>query len=201
MNRALGAAAMGVLLISPVALTACSAGQVTQTNTQEQNFGNSADVGLLNLRSFELPYPTGGVYAAGTDARLIGAIVSTADADDTLVSVEGEGFESVEVVDPSAASAAAATTGTGSVDLTVPAGGTLYLGNGAGPSVTLVGLSDEVGVGQYVDVTLTFEDAGEVTVPVPVGVAARDLPRGEPFDFHPGEEEGGEAGQVEGGGS
>ena len=49
-----------------------------------------------------------------------------------------------------------------------------------------------MGVGQYVDVTFTFEQAGEVTVPVPVGVSTRDLPRGEPFDFH--QEEGGEQG-------
>jgi copper(I)-binding protein len=188
-NRALRATAMGVLLLSPVVLGACSAGQVPQTATQEQNLGNQADVADLRLRALELPYPTGGIYASGDDARLLGAIASTSDADDTLVSITGDAFESVEVVDPNAPSAAAAgTTGTGSLDLTVPGGGALFLGNGAGPAVTLVGLSEELTVGEYVDVTFTFEQAGEVTVPVPVGVAARDLPRGEPFDFHPEEE-------------
>ena len=202
MNRGLRAAAMGALLLSPVALGACSAGQVAQTATQEQNLGNQADVGDLNLRALELAYPTGGVYSAGSDARLLGAIVSNSDADDTLVSIEGEDFDGVEVVDPDAAEAAAAATGTGSgsLDLTVPAGGTVYLGNGDGPSVTLVGLAEEVTVAQYVDVTFTFEEAGEVAVQVPVGVAARDLPRGEAFDFHEGEggEEG--AGEQQGGG-
>ena len=37
MNRALRAATMGVLLLSPVALSACSAGQVTQTATQQRD--------------------------------------------------------------------------------------------------------------------------------------------------------------------
>jgi copper(I)-binding protein len=179
---------MGVLLLSPVALAACSAGQVAQTATQEQNLGNQADVGDLNLRALELPYPTGGVYSSGGSARLLGAVASSAATDDTLVSIEGDAFDSVEVVDPSAAAPAGAGTGSDSLNLTVPAGQTLFIGNGTGPSVTLVGLSEELGVGQYVDVTFTFEQAGEVTVPVPVATASRDLPRGDAFDFH--EEEG-----------
>jgi copper(I)-binding protein len=187
---------MGVLLLSPVALAACSAGQVTQTATQEQNLGNSADVGQLHLRALELPYPTGGVYPSGSDARLLGAIASDAATDDTLVSIEGEQFESVEVVDPGAATGAAAGAGSGSLGLTVPAGGTRFIGNGTGPSITLVGLTEDLGVGDYVDVRFSFEQAGEVTVAVPVGTAGRDLPRGDAFDFHGDEEstpsEGGE---------
>ena len=194
MNRGLRAAAMGVLLLSPIALAACSAGQVAQTATQEQNLGNSADVGQLHLRALELPYPTGGEYTSGANARLLGAIASDAATDDTLVSIEGAAFSSVEIVDPSASS----TPGTGSSSgsgLTIPAGGTLFIGNGSGPSVTLVGLSAPVGVGQYVDVTFTFQQAGAVTVSIPVATAARDLPRGEPFDFHGGES------SAEGGGA
>jgi copper(I)-binding protein len=184
-NRALRAAALGALLLSPVALAACSAGQVTQTATQVQNLGTSADVGDLSLRALELPYPTGGVYPAGANARLLGAIANSGATDDTLVSIEGDAFESVEVVGPGATASPAA--GTGSLDLTVPAASTLFIGTGTGPSVTLVGLTEEVGVGQSVDVTFTFEQAGSVTVTVPVGTASRDLPRGEGFDFHGGE--------------
>jgi hypothetical protein len=196
-NRALRAAAMGALLLSPVALGACSAGQVAQTATQEQNVGNEANVGQLDLRDIELPYPTGGVYQAGSDARLVGAVVSTAAADDTLVSISG-GFSSVEVVPIAAPSAApgapntapaapSTAAGSGSLDVTVPAGGALYLSNGTGPAVTLVGLTDQLTVGQYLDVTFTFKQAGAVTIKVPVAVASRDLPRGEPYDFHPTE--------------
>jgi copper(I)-binding protein len=183
---------MGVLLLSPVALGACSAGQVAQTATQEQNLGNSADLGNLHLRALELPYPTGGVYSSGADARLLGAIANDTPSEDTLVSIEGDDFDSVEVVDPNAAPTTAASAGTdtntstntNSLDITVPGAATLFLGNGNGPSITLVGLSHELGVGQYVDVTFTFEQAGQVTVAVPVATAKRDLPRGEEFNFH-----------------
>ena len=184
-RRAPRAAALGVLLLSPPALAACSAGQVTQTATQEQNLGNNAGVGDLLIRGLSLPYPTGGVYGSGDDARLLAAVASTSDSDDTLVSIEGEDFDSVEVVDPSTSTAPA---GSSALDLAVPANGVLYLSNGDGPAVTLVGLADELSVGEYVDVTFTFEQAGEITVPVPVGTSSRDLPRGEPFDFEHSEE-------------
>jgi copper(I)-binding protein len=186
-NRALRAAAMGALLLSPAVLTACGAGQVSQTATQEQNLGNTADVGPLAIRGLQLAYPTGGVYPAGSDARLIGTVVSSAPAADTLVGIEGDGFTDVDVVDPSAPAAGAGAPG-GQLSIDVPAQGALILGTGQGPSVTLVGLTEELTVGQYLDVTFTFEEAGAVTVAVPVGVASRDLPRGEAFDFH---EEGG----------
>ncbi|WP_369132583.1 copper chaperone PCu(A)C [Modestobacter sp. I12A-02662] len=195
MNRALRAAAMGALLLSPAVLTACSAGQVAQTATQEQNLGNTADVGPLALRGLQLAYPTGGVYAAGSDARLIGTVASSATVDDTLVGIEGDGFTDVDVVDPSAPAAGAGAAGQLSID--VPARGTVTMGTGQGPSVTLVGLTEELTVGQYLDVTFTFEEAGAVTVAVPVGVASRDLPRGEAFDWH--EEEGGEEPPTEAG--
>jgi copper(I)-binding protein len=195
-RRALRAAAMGVLLLSPVALTACSAGQVAQTATQQQNLGNNVDLGTLHLRSLQLPYPTGGAYSSGDDARLLGAIASSGGTDDTLVSITGDSFTGVEVVNPNAAAPVAAGGNTSSVDLAVPAGGTLVFGNGTGPSVTLVGLTKDVGVGQYVDVTFTFQQGGVITVPVPVATSARDLPRGKAFDFH-----GGEGGSAEHSGS
>jgi copper(I)-binding protein len=178
---------MGVLLLSPVALTACSAGQIAQTEEQVRDkTGGTANVGQLSLRALELPYPTGGVYTAGGDARLIGTIVSNSPSDDTVQSITGDGFSSVDVVNPDAT--AGTGTGTGSLGLTVPAGGTLFLGDGTGPAVTLVGLSDTMGVGQFLDVTFTFQQAGQVTVQVPVGTSARDLPRGDAYDFAPGQD-------------
>ncbi|MGY1855083.1 copper chaperone PCu(A)C [Modestobacter sp. SYSU DS0290] len=197
-RRALRAAALGALLLSPAALSACSAGQVAQTATQEQNIGVNADADGVVLRGLQLPYPTGGEYPAGGDARLIGAIISEAQTDDTLVSITGPDFTDVEVVDPAAEAVAAGTTGGSSLDVTVPAGEIVHLGNGDGPAITLLGLSEPLGVSQYIPVTFTFEEAGEVTVDVPVGIPTRDLPRGEGYDFHH-EEEGGEG--ASGGGT
>jgi copper(I)-binding protein len=184
-NRALRAAVLGVLLLSPVALSACSAGQVAQTAEQHRDkAGAQSNVGDLELRALGLPYPTGGVYPSGSNARLIAAIASTSGTDDTLTSITGDAFKSVQVVDPGS-SAAAGTPSGGSLDITVPAGQTIFIGNGSGPSVTLVGLSGDLGVGQYVDVTFTFQQAGSVTVPVPVATSSRDLPRGKAYDFEP----------------
>ena len=242
MNRALRAAAMGALLLSPVALAACSAGQVAQTVTQEQNLGNSADLGELRLRALELACPPELAYAAGDDARLFGTIANNASVDDTLIGIEGDAFDGVSIgapvpatsetgpqactpeTEPSAEATAPNTqegpstsgsltpgptedtTGTGSTtgasqtpsaapsaaptttvpDLPVPANGTLVLGSadGTGLVVTLVGLNEELTAGQYIDVTFVFEEAGEITVEVPVGVATEETERGEPFDFH-----------------
>ena len=88
MNRALRAATMGVLLLSPVALSACSAGQVTQTATQDRDkTGGQAKVGGITLRAVELEYPRGGTYSAGDDAGLRMAIVNTGSKSDTLTGV------------------------------------------------------------------------------------------------------------------
>jgi copper(I)-binding protein len=203
-NRALRAAVMGVLLLSPVALTACSAGQVAQTATQERDkVGGSARVGDLVLREVRLAYPPAGRYEEGADARLIAAISNDGSTDDTLVSITSDGFSSVEVTGgtttpatgtaPPAGTTPPAATGTG-LTVPVPADSNVFLGGDGGPIVTLSGLSDDFTAGESLEVTMTFAEAGEVTVVALVDVPARDLPRGETFDFHQeagGEEHGG----------
>jgi copper(I)-binding protein len=97
-NRALRAATMGALLISPIALTACSAGQVAQTATQNRDkVGPEAAVGDVTLRAITLAYPEDGVYEEGDDAELQMAIVNGDTEPDTLVGIEGEAFDGVTV--------------------------------------------------------------------------------------------------------
>ena len=191
MNRALRAVTTGVLLLSPVALTACSAGQVTQTATQDRDkTGAMADLGDLALRDVRLAYPVNGVYQQGGDARLVMAVANGSEVDDTLLSISGEGFEGVEVVQSSTAGAAAAPTGEaqpGQVSIPVPAESNVYIG-GDGPVVTLTGLAEELTPALTLPITLTFERAGEVTIDALLGVSQIDLPRGEDLDFHEGEE-------------
>ena len=119
MNRALRAATVGVLLLSPVALTACSAGQVPQTATQNRDkVGAEAVVGDITLRQIQLAYPQDGLYADGDDAELLMAIVNGDTEADTLVGIEGTAFDGVIVSGeataspavPSSPSAAPATT-------------------------------------------------------------------------------------------
>jgi len=208
---------MGALLLSPVALTACSAGQVTQTATQNRDkVGPEATVGDITLRAVTLAYPRDGLYAEGDDAELRMAIVNGDTEPDTLIGIEGEGFDGVVVsgqataspavptetpaatttpgatVAPGAAPTPATPTASTSVQIPIPATSTVFLGGESGATVELADLSEELTAADSLEVTLVFERAGEVTVPALVGTPDRVLPREEPFDFH--HQEGGEEG-------
>ena len=188
MNRALRAATIGVLLLSPVVLSACSAGQVTQTATQERDkTGAQAQVGDISLRQVQLLNPRSGSYEQGDDADLQVAIVNGGSEADTLVSVEGEGFGSAEIEGPSASSSSSPTTGSSSSSSTdeieIPAGDAVYVGEDD-YTITLTDLDEDITTGQYLEVTFTFENAGEVTLPVTVATPEESETRGESFDFH-----------------
>ncbi|MGY1717988.1 MULTISPECIES: hypothetical protein [unclassified Blastococcus] len=205
MNRALRAATMGVLLFSPLALSACSAGQVTQTATQERDkVGAMAQVGDIVLRQVAVTHPEGGRYEAGDDATLRLAIVNTGVEDETLTGVTGEGFgeATISAGEAAATSTVPPNTGggvTGSTDaptgddgeLEIPAGTTVFLGEDEGPAITLTDLDEELTTGGLVELTFTFENAGEIPLTVPVATPDEVLERGESFDFHHSEEEGG----------
>jgi copper(I)-binding protein len=190
-NRALRAATMGVLLLSPVALSACSSGQVTQTATQDRDkTGGMAEVQGITLRAVTLEYPRGGAYEAGDDARLDMAIVNDGTETDTLTSVEGDGFGSAEITGARAEGETTAPT-----QIEIPAGESVFVGEN-GVRVELMDLSEGITTGQALEVTLTFEKAGDITVNVPVANPERAQERGEGFDFHQtsGEASGGENG-------
>jgi copper(I)-binding protein len=215
-NRALRAATVGVLLLSPVALSACSAGQVTQTATQERDkTGAMAQAGDITVRVAELEHPRGGAYERGDDAELRLVIVNGSHKADTLVDVKGEGFGGVEIkaaatatsTSPTtgAGSGAGTTTGTrpgsgGSDEIEIPADSTVFF-DGEAATITLTGLDEPLTVGQHIEVTLTFENAGDVTFPVTVANPDESLDRGAAFDFHQKEhsEEGNEGEQRQGG--
>jgi copper(I)-binding protein len=206
-NRALRAATMGVLLLSPVALSACSAGQVTQTATQERDkTGAMAQAGDITVRQAQLAYPNGGSYERGDDAELLVAIVNSGEEPDTLVGISGDGFSGVEfsgsagssaasspsspasssAAAPSSSSPTGSATGTNSGSnegIEIPPDSTVFV-NGEDVSVTLTGLDQSLTTGQYIEVTLTFEKAGDVTIPVTVANPSRSLDRGETFNFN-----------------
>jgi copper(I)-binding protein len=229
-NRALRAATMGALLLSPVALTACSAGQVPQTATQNRDkVGPEAAVGDITLREIQLAYPQDGLYTDGEDAELLMAIVNSDTEADTLVGIEGSAFDGVVVSGPATASPAvpsspsaapatttpatpttpgatpatpttpgatpttstaptssvpAAPSASTEVQISIPARSAVFLGGADGPTVELADLSEELTAGERIEVTLTFQRAGEVTVPAVVATPGRALPRGKGFDFH-----------------
>jgi Copper chaperone PCu(A)C len=116
-NRALRAATLGVLLLSPVALSACSAGRVTQTATQVRDkTGGQGQVGDIRLRAVQLAAPDSGSYTSGGNAELKLAISNDGSQGDTLTGVSGSGFSravfadvaSLEGISTGAASSSAA---------------------------------------------------------------------------------------------
>lgn len=110
MNRALRAATVGVLLLTPVALTACGAGQVAQTSSQVRDkTGPSAQIGDLSLREVLLDYPDTGTYAKGDSAQLRLSIVNSGPDDDALVGISGDGFDGVQVANPATQTGTAAS--------------------------------------------------------------------------------------------
>jgi copper(I)-binding protein len=195
-NRALRAATMGALLLSPIALSACGAGQVTQTAQQERDrVGGMADAGTITLRAVTIESPSGGSFGPGDDVELFGAIVNTGDEVDTLESISGEGFEDARLLGGTTGVSEPGGSGSG-LGVEIPRDDTVFLGDDA--AVLLENLTEELTAGQSLELTLTFEQAGDVTV---VALVANPDERDdrEAFDFHHEEEAEGESASVEGG--
>ncbi len=190
MNRALRAATMGVLLLSPLALGACSGGQVTQTNTQDRDkAGPQAEVGNITLRAILLEYPTSGRYDEGDDAELTAAVVNNGTEPDTLISIEGEDFEGIRAIGGDTQAVSDSSGFSTELNLEVPADEPVFLG-GDGPTILLENLSRSLTSGQSIELTMTFETAGEVPVRALVDSPQEEIPRGEAFDYHQEEQEG-----------
>jgi hypothetical protein len=81
-------------------LTACGAGQITQTDTQESVVnGDSGMAGPMAVRNAQLAYPgnSQGIYEPGSNAKLIVTIVNTGLTPDTLTKITSPAAESVTI--------------------------------------------------------------------------------------------------------
>ena len=159
-----GLAACG--LAAAVALSGCSAGQVSQTATQEPAVnGTSATVGAVSLRNIHLRAAQSTDYVQpGRDAELLFVAVNgSPDVNDKLVSITSD-------------------VGTVSLsgDTTLPANGVLVVGEPDGQIAPLesaekadavdakIALSKPITNGLTYSFTFDFEKAGETTVAVPI---------------------------------
>lgn len=164
-------AASGVALSA--ALTGCSAGQVSQTATQEPAInGVNGNLGELALRNVHIAATQSGAQIQpGRDVDLVFVVTNqSADTPDKLVSV---------------------TSDVGRVQLTgsrdIPIGGSLVVGTPDGQPTPLeavepadsadatVSLSQPIANGLTYDFIFTFERAGEARLAVPV--SAGEAPR------------------------
>jgi copper(I)-binding protein len=185
-------------LVGALALTGCGAGQIAGTAEQLSAVsGSNVGAGPIVVRDAVIEFGEevegGAVYPRGADAPLSMTIVNEGPDADRLVSVtsawasevtvsgvtEIPGGRAVVVEGEAPAPVAAPTTGARpsgapSAAPTTAAAPT-PAGEAEGTQVVLTGLLDDIRAGLTYDVVLTFERAGEITVPVPVG--STDEPR------------------------
>lgn len=179
-NRKRVTVAALALVASAVAVTGCSAGQITQTATQIAAVnGESAEAGPLRISNATLAYPEGGYWAAGSDVPLTMSISNNGGKDDVLqlVSTTASKEPTIEG-DKVVVSRRTLTVG----ELTpVPSTGEPDAaaddGDVGKASIVLTGITTNLYPGMVVRLTLTFRDAGTVKLRVPI--AAPDHPRAE----------------------
>lgn len=150
-------------------LTACGAGQVSQTAGQASAVnGYTGQVGAIAVRDASIAYAgqarSGAIYRAGEAAALDLTLVNQTATPDKLVSV----------------SSPVAATGVISGDGTIGGNQTIAVGNASGGAdasslaartlrVQLVGLKQDITAGRNYPVTLTFQRSGVLNAELPVG--------------------------------
>ena len=145
-------AAPAVLLVATVALSGCGAGNEVQTNQQYQ-----AGVGA-NLRTGQVQLFNALAVDNGDGTATVSAvIVNTTDQPQKLGSATATTLDGTTVAVQSATA-------------TVPAEGSFNTGKDA----TIVLKSKDVKAGGYVELTLSFDGAGDVRIEAPV-VARTDM--------------------------
>nr|WP_240945326.1 copper chaperone PCu(A)C [Rhodococcus sp. HNM0569] len=167
-------------------MSACSAGQISQTATQAAAInGNSAEAGALALRNVHVVYPADEEYSIepGGTAQLAFSIVNTsAEQADRLTSIStdyassvvlGERAGALEIPSQSTLASYPAESGVASEDVLIDDTTGSETDEGADlpadvTEVRLVGLQEGVRPGLTFPVTFSFENAGDVTVEVPV---------------------------------
>ncbi|MDT5015219.1 MAG: hypothetical protein QOD39_1379 [Mycobacterium sp.] len=162
-------------LAAAVALTGCSAGQVSQTATQQAAVnGTSANTGDIALRNVHLRANQSADYVQpGRQAELLFQVANISpDVPDKLVSIKSD-----------------IGTVTLAGDTTVPVGGVLTIGapdgqisplesvEAADAAKATIALSKPITNGLTYNFTFDFEKAGEATVAVPI--SAGEAPRRE----------------------
>ncbi|EID72130.1 MULTISPECIES: hypothetical protein [Rhodococcus] len=175
------ATAVALAAGAALVLSACSAGQITQTSSQVAAVnGNSADVGSIALRNVHVVYPNSAEYSlepGGTAVLAFTAINNNEDTPDKLTRISTDFAQSVTLGDkaggleiaPQTAlvagqpgeDAEASADAAGQTDESADAPTDVVL-------VTLDGLKEGVRPGLTFPVTFAFEKAGDVTVSVPV---------------------------------
>lgn len=158
-TRALTTAAAALLLAG------CGAGFDAQTGLVQGGIGAQAEVGQVNVLNVLLVAPAeeGGESNEGqTAAALVAGVVNEAEEADRLVAVSL----------PEADGEVPSTLPPGGVEL--PTDRLVSFNSESGQPLTILGPSDLLRLGTTVQVRMSFERAGDVTVPAVVYAAEGD---------------------------
>lgn len=167
-------------------LGGCSAGQITQTDTQDPAVnGVHADIGDVSLRDAQLAYPGGNqpAYQRGSDARVIVSVVNGGPQDDQLVDVSSPWFDGSQIKgDKKLPARGALRSGTDKDDRRGGSNAAAKVSNapsGNGPthhlSIDLTGMKKPaLRPGVTVPVQFKFSVSGQKTVQVPIGAPEDD---------------------------
>jgi copper(I)-binding protein len=128
-------ALLGLGVAAVLGVAGCSAGQITQTDTQMPAVnGGMGQVGSIALRNIELVYPQGGSYPQGGDAVLIGTIVNQGNGADELVSVTTPVARNVAIKGDARLPAGRTLVAEKGVQIAVPTGSVPHGTSSAAPS-------------------------------------------------------------------
>lgn len=182
----LTSAALGLGAV--VALAGCSAGQVTETDTQVAAVpGGSGDVNGIGVRNATLAFPADqGRYTPGASAPLRAVLINSGAQDDKLVQVTTSFANSVQVGQTTELPSHSALHADGEQSQSGQPSQGSQPSQGGQPSqqqapsqgsatderqvsITLNGLTQQITPGVTVPVTFVFAKAGPVTVQVPIG--------------------------------
>ena len=189
--------ASAAVLLSTL-LAGCGAGQITQTSGKHTAVGGiNADVGTIAIRDAQLMAPSGSTWATGSAVPLSLYLSNTGTTMDRLVSVTSPVAQSMMMMPknaplPSVQSPASVPL-TGWQPLTLPPDSVMMLApvrDVAAPSAgvaapsakrpgyaMLMGITEPLRAGEQITVTLRFEQAGPITLELPVSVPETPRPR------------------------
>lgn len=175
------ATAVAIAVGGTLALSACGAGQISQTATQVAAVnGNSADIGPVSLRNVHIVHPTTDQYsldAGGNAVLAFTAINESQRTTATLTGITSEYAGSVSIEGAAGSATIAPQTSLGAGTSIEDASGQAEAegqstGNADAPSdlklVVLEDLKEGVRPGLTIPVTFSFENAGDVTLSVPI---------------------------------
>lgn len=174
-KRTLG---IGLAVVTALLTAGCAAGQHAATADERPTFnGVNGDVGSIHLRGMVIDPPRGPSYSAGDDARLKLVIVNVGSKPDLFESISSPAFADWGAVKTSTACAAsrpapAAGQSPSNQQVVIPAGCRVSWGTPeATGTLSVLSFSAKVFPGTTIPMTLTFAQAGSITLRVPIALS------------------------------